>query len=132
MSDLRSLTGFSFGDVETYIKLKLDKICGGATASHMKNFMVHQKSFALHSEEGHIFRIVIKCEHNQFCANNSSIQTYSFQLIDDSDYFEGDYASHSDIFRKQDKNGGENVDKDNDDKLFYPTRSSKILLSEIQ
>ncbi|CAF4152217.1 unnamed protein product, partial [Didymodactylos carnosus] len=30
-------------------------------------------------------------EHNQFCANNSSIQTYSFQLIDDSDYFEGDY-----------------------------------------
>ncbi|CAF1558370.1 unnamed protein product, partial [Didymodactylos carnosus] len=51
-----------FGDIEKYIKLKLDKICRGGADSHMKNSMVHQKSFALHLEKGHILRIVIKCD----------------------------------------------------------------------
>ncbi|CAF1128424.1 unnamed protein product [Didymodactylos carnosus] len=48
--------------LKNILNFKLDKICGGATDSHMKNSMVHQKSFALHPEEGHILRIVIKSD----------------------------------------------------------------------
>lgn len=62
MSDLRSLPRFSFGDIERYIKVNLDKVCGGAADNHMKNSMVNEKSFALHSEKGHILRITIKTD----------------------------------------------------------------------
>jgi hypothetical protein len=62
MSDIRSLPKFSFGDIEQYIKDNVHKVCGGTAASHMKNSMVNQKSFALHSEKGHILRIIIKID----------------------------------------------------------------------
>ena len=62
MSDLRSLSKFSFGDIEKYIKDNLDKICGGTAGKHMKNSMVNEKSYALHSEKGHILRIIVKTD----------------------------------------------------------------------
>lgn len=60
MSDIRSLPRFTFGDIEKYITDSLNRVCGGAADSHMKNTMVNEKSFALHSEKGHILRIIIK------------------------------------------------------------------------
>ncbi|CAF0994824.1 unnamed protein product [Didymodactylos carnosus] len=69
-------------------------------------------------------------EHNQFISIQSSafkkMKVSSFQLIDDSDYIEGDYTSHSDIVKKQNKN-----DENDDDKLFYPTRPSKLILVKV-
>jgi hypothetical protein len=62
MSDIRSLPKFSFGDIEKYIKDNLNKVCGGAANKHMKNSMVSENSFALHSEKGHILRIIIKTD----------------------------------------------------------------------
>ncbi|CAF3452704.1 unnamed protein product, partial [Rotaria sp. Silwood2] len=62
MSDLRSLPKFSFGDIEKYIRDNLDQICGGTADKHMKNSMVNEKSYALHSEKGHILRIIIKTD----------------------------------------------------------------------
>ncbi|CAF3762183.1 unnamed protein product [Rotaria sp. Silwood1] len=62
MSDLRSLPKFSFGDIEKYIKDNLDKICGGTADKHMKNSMMNEKSYALHSEKRHILRIIIKTD----------------------------------------------------------------------
>ncbi|CAF1455591.1 unnamed protein product [Rotaria sp. Silwood1] len=62
MSDICSLLKFTFGDVEKYIKDNLDKVCGGAAGSHMKNPMINEKSFALHSEKGHILKTIIKID----------------------------------------------------------------------
>ena len=60
MSDIRPLPKFTFGDIENYIKENLNKVCGGIADKHMKNSMVNEKSFSLHSEKGHILRIIIK------------------------------------------------------------------------
>ncbi len=62
MSDIRSLPKFTFGDIEKYIKDNLDKVCGGTADNHMKNSMVNEKSFALHSEKGHILRMTIRTD----------------------------------------------------------------------
>ncbi|CAF5178643.1 unnamed protein product [Rotaria sp. Silwood1] len=62
MAGLRSLPKFSFDDIEKYIKDNLDKICGGTAEKHMKNSMVNEKSYALHSEKGHILIIIIKTD----------------------------------------------------------------------
>lgn len=59
MSDIRCLPKFSFGDVENYIKEKLNKICGGFGTNDIQNSMVREKSYALHSEKGHIMRIAV-------------------------------------------------------------------------
>ena len=59
MSDIRYLPKFSFGDVENYIKEKLYEICGGYGTNDIQNTMVCEKSYALHSEKGHIRKIVI-------------------------------------------------------------------------
>jgi hypothetical protein len=59
MSDLRFLPKFSFGDVENYIKEKLNEICGGFGTNDIQNSMVREKSYALHSEKGHIIKVVV-------------------------------------------------------------------------
>lgn len=59
MSDLRCLPKFSFGDVESFITEKLNEVCGGHGIRDIQNSMVREKSYALHSEKGHIMKIVI-------------------------------------------------------------------------
>jgi len=59
MSDLRCLPKFTFGDVESYITEKLNEVCGGFGTKDIQNSMVREKSYALHSEKGHIMKIVI-------------------------------------------------------------------------
>ena len=62
MSDISSSPKFTFGDVEKYIKDNLSKVYGGSADNHMKNSMLNEKSFALHSKKEHILRIIIRTD----------------------------------------------------------------------
>ncbi|CAF1263288.1 unnamed protein product [Rotaria sordida] len=59
MSDLRCLPKFSFGDIENYIRQKLNEIYDDYGTNDIENSMVREKSYALHSEKGHIMKIVV-------------------------------------------------------------------------
>jgi hypothetical protein len=41
MSDIRSLSNFSFGEIEKYIKDNLNKVCSHAADNHITNSMEH-------------------------------------------------------------------------------------------
>ena len=59
ISDLRCLPKFSFGDVDSYITEKLNEVCSGHETKDIQNSLIREKSYALHSEKGHIMRIAI-------------------------------------------------------------------------
>jgi hypothetical protein len=59
MSDIRCLPKFSFGDIENYIRQKLNEICDDYGTNDIQNSMVREKSYALHSEKGLIMNIVV-------------------------------------------------------------------------
>ena len=59
ISDLRCLPKLSFRDMESRIAEKWNVVCGGHVTKLLQNTMVHQKSYALHSEKGYIIKIAV-------------------------------------------------------------------------
>jgi hypothetical protein len=72
------LPKFSFRDIENYIKEKLNEICGDYGTTDIQNAMVHEKSYALHSEKGHIIKIVIT-EKETETRVTSNVKTFYVQ-----------------------------------------------------